>query len=43
MRNEWLRRLIGCALLALVPLIVPTLSDAQVLMKQPRPLLGALA
>src|SRR5262249_31210808 len=29
MRNEWLGRLVGCAVLAAVPLMVPTLSDAQ--------------
>jgi gluconolactonase len=29
MRNEWLGRLLCCAVLAAVPLMVPTLSDAQ--------------
>jgi hypothetical protein len=29
MHNEWLGRLLGCAMLAAAPLMVPTLSDAQ--------------
>jgi len=29
MRNEWLGRLVGCVALAVIPLMVPTLSDAQ--------------
>jgi gluconolactonase len=28
-RNEWLGRLVGCAILATVPLMLPTFSDAQ--------------